>query len=513
MGVAFATKETAYIITLIFGSYLFLLAVREFTAWCRNRFNADQASPVTQLFVLMVALSLPLGAAGISLFENLLNVTLANSNHALGLVGLPLGLGAAVIAGTTILVAFHLSFWIGHSWLRKVFWISAGIFWGVWSLLYTTMFTNMAGISTGMWQSLGYWIVQQEVARGGQPWYYYLILTPVYEFLPLLFGIVGGIYYLIKGNRFTRFLAYWALWTLFFYSVAGEKMPWLLVNVTLPLILLSAKFLGDVSSIVPWNRMNAASKRAVTFSTLTLSIAAMGGVCFYLAQALSGLLLMALMTICVLAFIAFTFVALGRKNLMEVTVLTFAFALLLFSFRTSWIVNFEHSDVPVEMLVYTQTSPDVPRIAKELRSLAEREGSLSIVVDSTDGFSWPWSWYLRDYQGVSYPCFNSDLNCTDITSVPTAQVILLALRNEDMVRDQLDGFVRGEHYEHRWWFPEYSSMTYRGITPKKFLQGMTHRTTWETIMRYFLHREIKGELGSSDGVVYYSEELVNLPKP
>ena len=107
-------------------------------------------------------------------------------------------------------------------------------------------------------------------------------------------------------------------------------MPWLLVNVTLPLILLSAKFLGDLVSAIPWNRMNDDLRRMVTYATLTLSVAAFGGVLLQHFHGLSGLLLMALLAVCVLTGIGCTFVLLGQRALVQVAVLTVAFVLLLF---------------------------------------------------------------------------------------------------------------------------------------------------------------------------------------
>ena len=49
----------------------------------------------------------------------------------------------------------------------------------------------LLGIGRGIWQGLYYWLQQQEVARGGQPLYYYLLLMPLYEQLVVVFGLAG----------------------------------------------------------------------------------------------------------------------------------------------------------------------------------------------------------------------------------------------------------------------------------------------------------------------------------
>ena len=46
----------------------------------------------------------------------------------------------------------------------------------IYALLFTTFFTNPVGLGTGVFGSISYWLAQQEVQRGGQPWYYYLLL-------------------------------------------------------------------------------------------------------------------------------------------------------------------------------------------------------------------------------------------------------------------------------------------------------------------------------------------------
>ncbi len=63
-------------------------------------------------------------------------------------------------------------------------------------ILHTTVFSNLPGLGSGTYGAVSYWLAQQEVQRGSQPWYYYLMLIPMYEFLPLLIGLVGGLYYI-----------------------------------------------------------------------------------------------------------------------------------------------------------------------------------------------------------------------------------------------------------------------------------------------------------------------------
>ncbi len=146
-------------------------------------------------------------------------------------------------------------------------------------VLYSVFFTDLPrGILSGMFASLGYWMAQQGVARGDQPWYYYLLIIPLYEPIAVFFSLVATVFFSVKGirallrRRGTRaetgqpglswfnidrsvpfakfsvllpaFLIWWCGAALVLYSWAGEKMPWLTIHLVRPAILLASLFLG-----------------------------------------------------------------------------------------------------------------------------------------------------------------------------------------------------------------------------------------------------------------------------
>ena len=78
-------------------------------------------------------------------------------------------------------------------WWKPKFWLgAAAIFFAIFTVLFTTFFTNGKGFFMGLIASLGYWLSQQGVQRGSQPLYYYaLIQIPIYEFLPALGAITA----------------------------------------------------------------------------------------------------------------------------------------------------------------------------------------------------------------------------------------------------------------------------------------------------------------------------------
>lgn len=70
-------------------------------------------------------------------------------------------------------------------------------------VLYTTFFTNLDGLRSGAVGAVEYWLAQQEVKRGDQPWYYYFILLPLYNFMPLLAALIAIGYYSFRRNAAT----------------------------------------------------------------------------------------------------------------------------------------------------------------------------------------------------------------------------------------------------------------------------------------------------------------------
>ncbi|NWF68207.1 MAG: TIGR03663 family protein [Chloroflexi bacterium] len=116
------------------------------------------------------------------------------------------GVAAVFDYGTQVFLAFLTVFpmlammvAIGLGWDARRWFIAALIFHVLFAFFFTTVFTNIAGLATGMVGSLGYWLEQQGVRRGSQPQYYYLaIIMPFYEFLP----IVGSLAAMFSGLVF-----------------------------------------------------------------------------------------------------------------------------------------------------------------------------------------------------------------------------------------------------------------------------------------------------------------------
>lgn len=106
---------------------------------------------------------------------------------------------AAFLGLFFILAALVGLWWNPFEWLKHAF-----VFYAIFTVLYTTFFTNVDGFLTGIVGSLGYWLSQQGVERGSQPQYYYaLVQMPIYEFIGYL-GMLLAVYFGIRYRRFSH---------------------------------------------------------------------------------------------------------------------------------------------------------------------------------------------------------------------------------------------------------------------------------------------------------------------
>lgn len=543
LALAFASKETAYLITALLGMYLalYLLAknspailrgvgvrygetaagaaiagtVGAYWRYANSVGVAKLTRPAAFLLIL-ITLTMPQWSAAIGLFQDAWPLSWTNLTFVTmdgeGDTGSPVG-GAIAVSFVIVVAMLAISMLFGLNWDAKTWAIAAAIFYAVWLPLYTTFFTNIDGIDTGVWRALGYWIAQQDVARGNQPWYYYLIITPLYEFLPLALALAAAAYHWIKrrADAFTLFLFFWAGMTWLLFTIASEKMPWLLVNITLPLIVLAGKFAGDIASRVDWRRF-AGYEGVALLVGVPLFLAALYRLALHgagddvgarpIVAVLYGLALAAL-----IAGGAFIARRLGVRRFALFAAAPLTLILFALTVRAGVVASYRNGDVPVEMLVYTQTSPDIVRLADELRrSNADSGGNgLQLSVDSASGFTWPWAWYLRD--GEKYRASYDDISAAAYEAgPPAAPVVLVHSNNLEGVKPALAAdYTEAERVKHRWWFPEH---TYRSLTPARIFSGVMDRGAWRSLADYWLFREgVRHNIGSEDAYVFFKTDF------
>ncbi len=276
------------------------------------------------------------------------------------------------------------------------------------------------GVGKGIWQGLYYWAQQQDVARGGQPWYYYLLLIPLYEQLAVVFGIAGLIYSLFRPTRFRLFLVWWFLVSLGLYSWAGEKMPWLTIQILLPLMLLAAIALERV---VETARLVLLSQDPAHWEQLPH--------------------------------------ALGRSFVAIFGTLA-AVLLLLPMVHSMWVLA--HQDAangPQEMMVYVQTTTDVTTVVNKINAadaqLYHGQHRLKIAVGQQE--EWPFYWYLRDYYLDPHPSVYASFDPADVTSPNATQqydvLLLLPSDGEQFMSQHPTGYTMHQYKLRSWWDEAY----------------------------------------------------------
>ena len=414
--------------------------------------------------------------------------------------GFMVTIGVAAVAGLR---------WRPRTWLVAA--VAAAL---IYTTLMTSLWSNPEGLCSGAWGSLDYWRAQQDVRRGMQPWFYYLMVMPAYEFLPLVLALAGGAWALFRGSPFGRFLALWFLVVFTALSLAGEKMPWLNTHLAIPAALLAAWALQRAWTHWSPSRLDARDALTIAFA---LAATALGFAALVLDWAPNLALRLGLgFGALLLATAAVTYLGsrLGRRILPAFACLAVVASLACFSVQTMLAVTFERGDVPKDMLIYTQSSPEITRLADDIDAIAAASGKgrdLPIAVDSRSSFAWPWEWYLRDYRNVTTTNMEGGLPPGDF------DVILVNGSNAAAVARDLDAraaarFASPFRYPHRWWYPETykAALTARPFEAEAWRQigSGIFRGSWaRDAFRYWRDHEPPVPLGSIDGFAYLPRDF------
>ncbi|MFC2038048.1 flippase activity-associated protein Agl23, partial [Chloroflexota bacterium] len=513
-----ATKENAY----IFG-FIGLVFIIEVVLW--ERFSHRRqiwlyiGGAILSLLLLLVAslLGRP-PAEGLEATEAT-EAAAASLKLLISVITVLGGTLPAVLVSASLIRSRHPRPSSVEEALRSLSWqdwlIAAVLMFVLYALLFTTFFTNPVGLGTGVFGSISYWLAQQEVQRGGQPWYYYLLLLPMYEFVPLLFSLIATAYYLVRSlfarpeeaapeqgemeellpvepvleqqssgawaspasnARFVAFLIFWTISTLFIYSWAGEKMPWLVVHPVLPMLVLTGKFAGDLFEAVDWR---AVWKRGGLLLALLLPITLFGlytliklqpfqGLSIFKLQETGNWLAALLVTVLLLILTGLVIKRLGAKYTVLVALASLMVFLSFFTVRFAWMAAYINYDYATELLVYAHGGADVKPTMDEIAEISQRTvGDKMIEVAYDSDVSWPLEWYMREYPNRK---FYGDTPTRENLDVP---VILAG----DKVDAKVQPFLGDRYHSFKrrlvWWpNQEYMSLTLDRIrdiltTPEK----------------------------------------------
>ncbi|MBN2392639.1 MAG: TIGR03663 family protein [Anaerolineae bacterium] len=426
---------------------------------------------------------------------------------------LPLAMTLAALA--TFLVVMGLSIALGLWWDKKRWPIIALIHYGIFITLFSTFFTYGWGAMTGLIGGLTYWIAQQTVDRGSQPWYYYTIVGPLYEYMPLLLSIGTGAWGIIRpilkrafpdpvsqtleGDHeipvtaqqkspqplnldffFPLFLLGWALMSWGAYIYAGEKMPWLFVHIALPHIFLAAWGLGQWLRKLTWQ--DIAERGWLLILALPLLWKALKAFTqavnspervLQTAEVETGLTLAGLeplvgvffALIGIVLFGGLLFWAIdkvGPRRTLRLTLLTICGALAVWTLRTMFMLCFINDEMATEFMVYAHATPDVKVVLAKIDEISWRTTGTPHDVEVAYGEegAWPFYWYMatrypNSYYYGSTPEAERLLECPVVIAGKPQWSAVEAILGEDYL--SLD-------YKYIWWpIEDYKDLTWERI--------------------------------------------------
>jgi uncharacterized protein (TIGR03663 family) len=287
-------------------------------------------------------------------------------------------------------------------------WALAG-FVGVYTILFTTFLTNPEGVK-GLYTGLDYWLGQHDVGRGGESRLFYGVILSFIEWPALLLGAIGAVTAIRRPSLLRVFLVWAFVVSLAVYSWAGEKFAWLVLHPLLPLLLLAGVGVQTI-----WDA------RGHWYGRVGFAV-----------------------TVACLAYVVFA----------------------------SYSVNARYRADPRELLVSTQSSEDVAKVADQVVAEAKAAKAagrpFSVTIDSAEGATFPWAWYFRDLSTGYIDLVNTD------GPPPDSDVLILTQGARDRLDSELSGEYGAREFPFRvWWVREYDK-----LRPGSAWRYLTEREPW-----------------------------------
>jgi uncharacterized protein (TIGR03663 family) len=349
--------------------------------------------------------------------------------HQPGLFGALVALSFATKETTFITLFVGGTFFLGalarHRWRAPIVravtsvgwvaWVWALVaFVGVFTLMFTTFLTHPHGLYDGVVTGLKYWLSQHGQHRGGEAWFFYIVVLIGEEWPALVIGAIGAAVTIRRPTPLRVFLIWGFVLSLAVYSWAGEKFAWLVLHPLLPLLLLAGVGMQAI-----WE----ARRRWYGMAGIAVTL---------LALAYAGV--------------------------------------------ASYWVNAVHRADPRELLVSTQSSEDVKRVAEQVVAANARARTpLRVTVDAAEGATFPYAWYFRHLQSVQYP----DLSAA--TALPPSDVAILTEGSRDALRAQLRGFDERRFRFRVWWVRGSAWHEYKALTFSSAWAWLTRREPWSPL--------------------------------
>jgi len=212
---SFAIKESTYLFGLLLAVFMLIILAAQFDA--QNRVAAGTEADANKLNPAFVSATLVFASAGLTVVAVIGHL----SGELFPLVAIYMAALAAFVLATalprirgrqtdpdyewpSLINAITAIGWRGWS-------VALGVFAVSWLLFFTVWFREPGDWATGFTRAIEYWDSQQEVNRGGQPWYYYLYALPIYEWMFVVLAFIGGWRGLRKPTIMTVLMVWFAV--------------------------------------------------------------------------------------------------------------------------------------------------------------------------------------------------------------------------------------------------------------------------------------------------------------
>ena len=409
---------------------------------------------------------------------------------------------------------------VGLLWDWKRWLVNAALFWGIYIIFFSSVFTNWPGLATGLVGSLGYWLEQQGVHRGSQPWYYYLLIQiPLYEYMPALglglaafFGLRRKYPAPLPHEIVSKpdhsamdvpeaapafvLLLWWAVSSLLAFSIAGEKMPWLTVHLTLPMILLTGWGLSQVVERLDWSKFHAhggwATVLLVIFfvSLAGLIISSLGANPPFQGKTLPQLsatgifLFSAISALCSAGGLAYTLNSWQVRDALRLAVLVLFILLTGLTARTAIRAAYIHPNDATEDLVYAHGASGVKDVMAQIdkiSTLTVGGQNLTLAYDNSapdSGVAWPFTWYLRHFPNKTA----FDQPDSDLVSMP---VIIVDQKNFESIKN----IVGNDFYHINYIRMVWPNQDYFNLTWTRIKDALTNPTMRDALLQIWINRD------------------------
>ena len=267
-------------------------------------------------------------------------------------------------------------------------------------------------------------------------------------------------------------LVFWSISSLIAFSVAGERMPWLTVDITLPMILTSGWALGYLIESTHWEKVKQNRGWLVTL-LIGLFLASLGGTLGSLlgptppfqGKTIDQLQITGLFLTSLLVLVGS---GIGLMRLLipwepadfrRLVVYIFFGFLAVLTIRTAYRAAYINYDTALEFLVYAHAARGPKDALAQIAQISYRiTGGKDIVVAYDNDVNYPFWWYLRDYPNKVY---FGDKPTSELRNYPLVAVGEAQFSKVDAILgDAYDKF----DYMRLWWpRQDYFDLTWQRI--------------------------------------------------